>query len=93
MRGGHYYTGSRRVGGRVVREYAGTGVAAELAARLDALESERRLYEREAERARERPLDATGALLREFCDATDKMLEAALLGAGYRRHDRGAWRR
>ena len=35
-RGGRYYTKSKRVKGRVVREYIGTGEVAEIIATLDA---------------------------------------------------------
>ena len=90
---GRYYTRSRRVGGRVVREYLGTGPAAERAAAQDAerraerlaLAAEKRL---QAERSRE-----VAALLEAFCQLTDQLLAAALTEAGYHQHDRGAWRR
>jgi hypothetical protein len=38
QRGGHYYTRSHKVYGRVVREYVGTGPLAKLAAETDAEE-------------------------------------------------------
>jgi hypothetical protein len=41
---GYYYC-VRKVNGRVVREYVGTGEVAELVAQMDALERERRQLE------------------------------------------------
>ena len=49
-RGGRYYTRSRRVEGRVIREYIGGGLAGEIAAEADRIERERR----EAEELRRR---------------------------------------
>ena len=48
QRGGLYYTRSRKVGGRVVREYVGTGPLAGIAALMD---EEDRLRRWEAARA------------------------------------------
>jgi hypothetical protein len=88
-----YYTRSRRVGGRVVRAYLGTGPAAELAAAQDAERRAERLARAaekrlQAERSRE-----VVALLEAYCELTDQLLAAALTEAGYHQHDRGAWRR
>lgn len=90
---GRYYTRSRKVNGRVVREYVGNGVSAELYARLDALDRERRAEETEArrldwERSREREsqLDA-------LCILTDLLVARSLQAAGYHKHKRGEWRR
>ncbi len=92
-RGGRYYTRSHKVGGRVVREYVGVGLLAELAAALDA--AERR--ERAAEAARWRGEAARFAALDEATAALDGLAEAlasaAMVAHGYRRHNRGEWRK
>jgi hypothetical protein len=90
---GRYYTRSRRVNGRVVRQYLGRGPEAHLAAALDA----RRRQEREAgrlalqaEAERQRAVDLP---LRAFARLTDLLAGAALVLAGFHRHDRGPWRK
>ena len=92
-RGGLYYTRSKKVGGRVVREYVGGGVLGHIAALQDA--QERRLREEEAalcKEERER-LEALVAPVEDLCEATEILYRAALLSAGFRRHQRGEWRR
>jgi hypothetical protein len=86
---GRYYTRSRKVNGRVVREYVGTGPLAELAAQTDALRQE----EREARRAELAELAALDAPLDDLAELTDLLARAALVAAGYRQHHRGDWRK
>ena len=91
-RGGRYYTRSRKVRGKVVREYVGTGPRAELAAAEDALHRAARAraaQDRRGERERWADLEAPLAQLDGLGDA---LLAAVLLAAGYHRHDRGVWR-
>lgn len=90
---GRYYTRSRKVGGRVVREYLGCGEVAELIAESDDLDREVREAargERQRSAAVQRERDAVVALV---CDAAQLWSRIALLTAGYQRHDRGEWRR
>ena len=90
---GAYYTRSHREHGRIVREYYGTGELGQLAADVDALGVQTRLFERE-DRAKERDrIAATEDPLVEFDRAVDLAISAELLVAGYHRHDRGPWRR
>lgn len=96
-RGGAYYTRSRRVGGRVVREYVGRGLIGELAAREDATRREARRATQAAareQRQREREADRQ---LRELVATIDRraaiLTAITLTAAGYHRPKRGIWRR
>ena len=92
-RGGPYYTRSRKEGGRVVREYVGGGVLGEIAALRD--EYERRTREEEAalEKEERQRLEELVAPVEELCEAAEVLARAALVAAGYRRHNRGEWRK
>jgi hypothetical protein len=92
-RGTAYYTRSRKVGGRVVRQYVGAGPTGELAAQLDALDRERRETERAAWREEKAELEALDAALKKLNDLADLLARAALEAAGFRQHHRGEWRR
>ena len=92
-RGGLYYTRSRKVDGRVVREYVGGGVLGELAAQMDAEERRRREDDAAAWRKERERLEGLADLLDEFCEDVETVTRAALLAAGFRRHKRGEWRR
>ena len=92
-RGGRYYTRSRKVNGRVLREYVGTGEVGELGAKIDAAyrryrEAEAEVYRKERER-----LEAVSASVEELCEAAEVLARATLLAAGYHRHKRGEWRK
>ena len=89
---GRYYTRSRKVNGRVVREYIGGGEAGELAAKLDAIKLEERNRERELWRAEKEEIEAVDNQLTEFCEMADMIARAAMVAAGFHFH-RGEWRR
>jgi hypothetical protein len=88
-----YYTRSRKVNGRVVREYVGAGRLAELAAQLDALDRDQRESDADARRAARAELDALAASLSELNRRCDLLTRAALVAAGFRQHKRGEWRK
>lgn len=88
-----YYTRSRRIGGRVRREYVGTGPWAELAAIEDRTE---RAERRRLVRARNgllAKLDVARDLLRGFDERVSLLFRATLLAQGFHQHARGLWRR
>ena len=89
---GRYYTRSKKVNGRVIREYVGAGRIGELASRFDELERERKKLARAEERARRAELDSLDASIDEFCDLTDSLARAALHVAGFHQH-KGEWRK
>ena len=88
-----YYTRSRRVNGRVTREYVGTGEEAARAAQQDAVAREQRAAAREAERAQRQQDEAIDRLLDQMDEITDLLVAAAFTVAGYHRHKRGEWRK
>jgi hypothetical protein len=91
-RGSSYYTRSRKVDCRVIREYVGGGVLGEIAALEDTYE--RRLKEEEAaywKEERER-LETLIAPIEELCEVAEILARAHLVAGGYRRTG-GHWRR
>jgi hypothetical protein len=90
---GRYYTRSRKVNGRVVREYIGTGTQGELASQMDAITRADRQAEKAALRAEREALDALDADLKTLIENADLVARAALLAAGYHQHKRGEWRK
>lgn len=92
-RGGLYYTRSRKVNGRVVREYVGGGVLGQLAARIDAEDRQRREEQAAAWREERERLEELAGLVDELSKDAEIIARAVLLAAGFRRHKRGEWRR
>jgi hypothetical protein len=92
-RGGLYYTRSRRVAGQVEREYVGAGEIADLAAEVDSAEREARYTQRANLRKLERSMDALDKAVNEFIWHTEALTKASFIVAGFRRHNRGEWRK
>lgn len=90
---GRYYTRSRKVDGRVVREYVGTGLVGELAARQDAEERAEKLAERERLQAEDTRWATVAAPLHELSQLLDGLMAASIIAAGYHQHHRGTWRK
>ncbi len=88
---GRYYTRSRRVGKRVIREYVPKALA-ELVAEVDRLDR----LAREAERAKRREehgrLTTMDGKLDELDRVCVSLAKGALLASGYHQH-KGEWRR
>ena len=93
QRGSRYYTRSRKVGGRVLREYVGGGLIGELASRHDAGERAERAANAAKLRAERARFAEAEAPLIELCEASDLLVRAVLLAAGYHQHHRGDWRK
>jgi hypothetical protein len=88
-----YYYRVRKVNGRVVREYIGTGEMAQLVAKMEGLERKRRELERAERKALLDELNAVENAVVQMCDRADLMARAALVSAGFRQHKRGEWRK
>ncbi len=84
-RGGLYYTRSKKVDGRVVREYVGGGLLGELVAQTDAEERQRREEEAARWRTEREALEALDAPVDELSEAAELLARDALVA----RHLRG----
>ncbi len=88
---GRYYTRSRRVQGRVIREYVGCGRKGELAAAADAERRAEREAERATIKAERQRVQAINAELAALHQIVDQLTRGALLAAGFERYKR-QWR-
>lgn len=91
-RGGRYYTRTRRIQGRVVREYVGTGALAELAAAVDEAERAQTAARRAAVATERADAETLAASVDDAYRLTERLLSAALTSQGFHRH-RSEWRR
>ena len=89
---GRYYTRSRRVEGRVTRQYLGSGLIGELAARQDQRERELRRLERVDQLEERERLDAITQVLGTLAAWSRLSMKEALEAAGCHCH-RGQWRK
>lgn len=90
---GRYYTRTRRVNGRQVREYVGSGPAAEQAAALDAHARHQRTLEAARWRCIREEHTDIDRQLRALWRACSDAVAAELTAAGFHQHTRGEWRR
>jgi hypothetical protein len=91
-RGGSYYTRSRRVNGRVVREYVGGGALGEIAAMLDEEERTECADRREALKAEHSQARIVADLIADLDALTRQAVAGVLHADGFHRHH-GQWRR
>ena len=90
--GCRFYTHSYRLNGRVKRRYYGTGAIGGLAEAVMEMRRTSRKTTTAARQANQQTWDAATGRLRDFIAATDDLIAATLLTAGYYQHDRGEWR-
>jgi hypothetical protein len=91
-RGGRYYYRSVRDGGRVRKEYIGTGELARIISEGDTIRRTVQEGERARARAEVESLEVLAAPVLEIDEAAEVLARAALVASGYHRH-KGEWRR
>ena len=92
-RGRRYYYRATKVGGRVVKEYVGACLLAELAAARDDEARAERATAAEVRRSERDRLTAVDATVAAADRTIESLLRALLVASGYHRHHRGEWRR
>ena len=93
-RGGRRYWYRReKIGNRWQKVYVGTGPAAEVAAQCDAARKQQRADERDRYLEERQRYAIAEAIIVDLDRLARVLSYAALLTAGYHRHDRGPWRK
>ena len=90
---GRYYTRSRRVNGKVVREYIGKGELAHAMSALQDARNEFRKSKRAALLSAQQELDELETTMNDYFDRVDTIMKNTLACAGYHRQSRGPWRK
>jgi hypothetical protein len=89
-----YYYRRRRVDGRIVKTFSGSGLLGELAFMADFQRRQVREHNDNARRAERQTLSVAEKPLTTVNHSADLLLRSVLLGTGaYRQHYRGEWRR
>lgn len=88
-----YFYHRRKVAGRLLRTYVGTGPTAEAAAAADAARRAEREQRWAMNRTEKRRLAAPDEPQQELHDLCSLLLKATLLANGFHQHDGGDWRR
>jgi hypothetical protein len=90
---GQYYIRPRREGGRIVREYIGAGIWGEYWAAQDAEARSERAERAAALSTEVDKLVELDKLVAAYAATVELVAREALVAAGYRRHERGEWRK
>lgn len=88
---GVYYTRSKRIAGRLVRIYIGSGPDAVEAAREDLERRQSRAKERARAKEWEREIEVLDQAMVDYGRLVDRACESELMGAGIQRR-RSEWR-
>lgn len=91
-RGRRYYYHKRRVGGRVVSEYRGSGDWVDAVTRLEQADRIERAVERDDWRSEQNHIKADESALDEVTALIETLTTSYLLAAGCHTH-KGTWRR
>jgi hypothetical protein len=88
-----YYYQVKKIRGRVVRQYIGKGIVAEVMAAGDELIRRERAVQQTQTRLLRAELDVPEPGLLQLDESADLLARAILLAAGCHQHHRGEWRR
>lgn len=88
-----YYYRARKINGRVVKEYLGTGASAHAAAAEDEDRRQARQIASAKRKGAYKMEDPTAYLTDSFLDLSDNLINGLFVASGFYRHHGGEWRR